>query len=97
MTLYQQKYTSLCITRSKQVLCFECKQNGQMLTTVMLAEYPGITINKKVSRDSQAYAITAKASKNLGFLRQNIEISYTQLRQKAYLVFIRLPLDMQAL
>ena len=33
--------------------------------------------------------ITAKASRTLGFLRRNLKISSIELREKAYLVFVR--------
>ena len=53
------------------------------------AKYLGITIHKQASWDSHINAITAKANKTLGFLRQNLKISSPQRREKAYLALVR--------
>jgi hypothetical protein len=50
----------------------------------MKAKYMGVTIKSDLKCDSHINNITTKANKTLGFLRRNINIGCTIVKEQAY-------------
>eukprot|EP00745_Piridium_sociabile_P022823 TRINITY_DN35603_c0_g1_i2.p1 TRINITY_DN35603_c0_g1~~TRINITY_DN35603_c0_g1_i2.p1 ORF type:complete len:143 (+),score=24.63 TRINITY_DN35603_c0_g1_i2:60-488(+) len=65
------------------------KLHGHTLESVTTSKYLGVKLHKEVTWDQHIDAITVKASKALGFLRRNLKVSSSELREKAYLIFVR--------
>jgi hypothetical protein len=89
MQFHPGKCTTLPVTRRRTTLTYPYQLHGETLETVASTKYLGVTLQKDVSWDRHVDAITAKASKTLGFLRRNLKIASTELREKAYIVFVR--------
>ena len=58
-------------------------------STVQSAKCLGVTIQANMEWEEHVNNITQKAGQALGFLRRNLKISSTKLREKAYLVYVR--------
>ena len=86
---HPERCTRLPVTRNRKVLDFDYELHKQTLDTVTSAKYLGITVQQEINWDNHTDDITAKASRTLGFLRQNLKISSIELREKVYLVFVR--------
>ena len=89
MVFHPGKCTTLPVTRKKQPLTNEYHLHNQRLATVDSAKYLGVTISHDLSWDEHINNICSKANKTLGFLRRNLRISATQLKETAYKSFVR--------
>ena len=63
--------------------------HGHTLATVPSATYLGVTLRKDLDWRDHIDNITKKANSALGFLRRNLKVASTDLREKAYLTFVR--------
>ena len=77
------------VTRMKKTLSHKYELHNQTLATVTSAKCLGITIYQDLSLDVHVNNICSKANKTLGFLRKNLLIRATVLKETAYKTLIR--------
>ena len=89
MEFHPAKCQTLLITRSRKPLQPSYILHGHTLENVSSAKYLVVTINNTVSWDDHISNTCSKADKVLGFLRRNLKISASNIKEKAYKVFVR--------
>ena len=89
MEFHPTKCQTLSITRSRKPLQRSYILHGHTLENVSSAKYLGVTINNTVSWDNHISNTCSKANRALGFLRSKLKISTSNIKEKAYKVFIR--------
>ena len=57
--------------------------------TVSSAKYLGITIQQDMNWDNHINNVANKANRTLGFLRRNLKISSSAIKDRAYKAFVR--------
>ena len=85
--------TSRCevlrVSRACNQIPFTHVLNGAPLTETDHARYLGTHISKDLKWNKYIDVITAKAIRSLGFLKRNLKVSSSSLREKAYMGFVR--------
>ena len=66
---------------------------GQVLSVVEEAKYLGVLISNDLSWSPHISWITGKAASTLGFIRRNLRKCPAQLKERAYIAFVRSTLD----
>ena len=66
---------------------------GQVLSVVEEAKNLGVLISDDLSWSPHISSITGKAASTLGFLRRNLKKCPAQLKERAYIAFVRSTLD----
>ena len=89
MEFHPSKCQTLSITRSRKPLQPSYFLHGHTLKNVSSAKYLGVTINNAVSWDNHISNTCSKANRAQGFLRRNLKISASNIKEKAYKVFVR--------
>ena len=89
MEFHHAKCQTLLITRSRKLLQPSYVLRGHTLENVSSTKYLGVTINNTVSWDDHISNTCSKANRALGFLRLNLKISASSIKEKAYKVFVR--------
>ena len=89
MEFHPAKCQTLSITRSRKPLQPSYVLHGRTLENVSSTEYLGVTINNTVSWDDHINNTFSKANRVPGFLRCNIKINASNIKEKAYKVFVR--------
>ena len=77
------------MTRKRQTLNHGYNLHGHTLESVKQVKYLGVTISSDLRWDSHIASITNKASKTLGFIRRNLKIKNTKIKQAAYKALVR--------
>jgi hypothetical protein len=93
MAFHPDKCNVLSITRNKTPIKYSYTLHGHQLEHADKAKYLGVTIQSDLKWDSHINSITTKASKTLGFLRRNINISSTTVKEQAYKSLVRPSLE----
>ena len=88
MEFHLAKCQTLSITRSRKPLQRSYVLHGHTLQNISSAKYLGITINNTVSWDDSISNTCSKANSVLGFRRRNLQISASNIKEKAYKVFV---------
>ena len=96
MLFHPAKCVALPITRSRTPYDSSYYLHGHKLETVSSAKYLGVTITSKLDWDDHVTAIINKSNKTLGFLRRNLKIGSSKIKEKAYKTFIRPLLEYSA-
>jgi len=89
MAFHPGKCIALPVTRKRKVVLPEYKLHEHTLAAVTSAKYLGVTITQDLSWDLHISNICAKANQTLGFLRRNLKISSTAVKETAYKTFVR--------
>ena len=89
MEFHPGKCTTLPVTRSATPKNTEYQLHGHTLATVNSAKYLGVTLTRDLSWDTHINNICQKANKTLGFLRRNLKISSSKIKETAYKTFVR--------
>ena len=66
------------------------------METVPSVKYLGVTINQEINWGEHVSSVCAKANKTIGFLRRNLKISDSSIKEKAYKVYVRPVLEYSA-
>jgi len=93
MAFHPDKCNVLSITRNKTPIKHKYQLHGHNLEHVDKAKYLGITIQSDLRWDSHINNICNKANKTLGFLRRNLNISSTSVKEQAYKSLVRPSLE----
>ena len=88
MEFHLAKCQTLSITRSRKPLQRSYVLHGHTLENVSSAKYLVVTINNTVSWDDHISNTCSKANRAQGFLRRNLKISASNIKEKAYKVFV---------
>ena len=89
MVFHPDKCALLPVTRKETPIPTSYQLHGHTLMTVQSAKYLGVTIQANMEWKEHIENITRKAGQALGFLRRNLKIASTKLREKAYMVYVR--------
>ena len=82
------KCNVLPVTRKRTLKEPHYKLHSHSLTIVPSTKYLGLTITQDLSWDTHIKNICAKANKTLGFLRRNLKINATHLKDTAVKAFV---------
>ena len=93
MTFHPDKCNVLCITRNKVPMKYTYTLHGYQFEHANKDTYLGVTIQSDLKWDSHINSITTKANKTLGFLRRNINVSCTTVKEQAYKSLVRPSLE----
>ena len=89
MEFHPAKCHVLRITRKKTKTSFPYSLHGQILQEVKSAKYLGVTISEDMTWNKHVDATAAKANKKLGFLKRNVKVKDSSLKEKAYKAIVR--------
>ena len=89
MLFHPQKCVSMPVTRSRSPLDRSYELHGHTLDTVNSAKYLGVTLSRDLDWDTHINNVTNKANQILGFLRRNLKISSSTIKEKAFKAFVR--------
>ena len=90
MQFNTSKCEVLCVSHACTQIPFTHVLNGAPLTETDHARYlVGTHISKDLKWNKHIDVITAKAIRSLGFLKRNLKVSSSSLREKAYIGFVR--------
>ena len=87
MAFHPDKCNVLSITRNKTTVKHTYTLHGRQLEHADKAKYMGVTIQSDLKWNSHINNSKTKANKTLGFLRRNINISSTNVKEQAYKSF----------
>ena len=77
------------LTKKKTKVIHNYTLHGHILKEVSSAKYLGVTISDDMSWNRHIDSTTAKANSKLGFLKRNLKIKDTKLKEKAYKAIVR--------
>ncbi|XP_066272290.1 uncharacterized protein [Branchiostoma lanceolatum] len=89
MQFHPAKCVSMAVTRSRTPLSRSYVLHGHTLETVRTVKYLGVTMSHDGTWDHHINNMANKANRVLGFLRRNLKISSTSIKEKAYKAFVR--------
>lgn len=89
MKFHPDKCQVLSITKKKDPICKNYTLHGHQLEHVTEAKYLGITITSDLKWDSHINNICQKANRTIGFLKRNLNISNSDIKNKAYTSLVR--------
>ena len=89
MQFHPAKCVSMPITRRRNVLNNSYTLHGHTLDSVTTVKYLGVTLQQSMCWDSHINNVVIKANRMLGFLRRNLKISSSSIKEKAYKAFVR--------
>ena len=96
MLFHPAKCVSLSISCSRTPHDSSYFLHGHRLETVTSAKYLGVTITSKLDWEEHITTIINKSNKTLGFLRRNLKIGSSNIKEKAYKAFVRPLLEYSA-
>ena len=89
MEFHPAKCQVLRITRKNTRVSFPYSLHGQLLQEVKSAKYLGVTISENMMWGKHIDNTAAKANKKLGFLKRNLKVKDSSLKEKAYKAIVR--------
>jgi len=89
MAFHPDKCSVLRITRKQQPLIHDYTLYGQILKSVTSVKYLGFTVNNRLDWGEHTSNICSKANQTLVFLRSNLHIGSTKIKEQAYKSLVR--------
>ena len=89
MKFHPDKCQVLSITKKKTPIKFNYILHGHTLEHVKSAKYLGVTISSDLKWEPHISNICQKANKTIGFLKRNLNISNSNIKEKAYISLVR--------
>ena len=84
MAFHPDKCNVLTISHNKTPVKFKYCLHGHVFESVDKAKYHGVTISEDIKWEGHINNICGKANKTLGFLRRNLNIGSTSVKEQAY-------------
>ncbi len=89
MEFHPGKCEVLTFTRKRKSIKRNYTLYGQVLKHVEIAKYLGIKFQEDMRWNHHISDVTGKASRTLGFLKRNLQVSSRQLKTTAYQTLVR--------
>jgi len=89
MNLYPDKCQVLSVTKNRTTIIKDYLLHSHTLEHVTSANYLGVTITSDLKWKNHVSNICAKANKTIGFVKRNLNISISDIKQKAYISLVR--------
>jgi len=89
MEFHPDKCTVLSISKKKSIINFNYTLHNNILKHVTSAKYLGCTLNKDLDWGEHINNISNKANRNLNFIRRNLNIASTHIKETAYTSLVR--------
>lgn len=89
MKFHPGKCVVLTVSSKKTPIQADYNLHGHILSRVKSAKYLGVTITDDLKWDSHIQSICDKANRTIGFLRRNLNIGATAIKEKAYFTLVR--------
>jgi len=92
MQFHPGKCITLPVTRrhvNNRITPADHQLHGHTLENVTSVKYLGVTIGHNLSWDEHIDSICSKANSTLGFLRRNLRVGSTHIKEVAYKTFVR--------
>jgi hypothetical protein len=89
MLFHPQKCSVVHLTRCRQILHFDYQLHSHILQTESQVKYLGVTISNDLRWSHHINNISATANRTSGFLRRNIKLNCTSIKESAYEALVR--------
>ena len=89
MEFHPGKCEVISITRKKKPIHYNYTLHGQQLQHAQSIKYLGVTISNDLRWNKHIDLVTAKANNTLNFVRRNINIRNSNVKQQAYKSLVR--------
>jgi hypothetical protein len=89
MSFNASKCSTITITRKKKTISHEYKIHDQVLEKVDSATYLGVELQSNLTWSNHITKTAMKANRQLAFIRRNIKITNTKLKETAYKGLVR--------
>ena len=93
MKFHPDKCNVLSVTQKRKPIQYNYTLRGHPLLKVKNAKYLGITIQDNLKFDKHINNITNKANQTLGFLKRNLKIQSSKVKEHAYKALVRPKLE----
>uniref|UniRef100_A0A131YXY4 Sphingosine kinase n=1 Tax=Rhipicephalus appendiculatus TaxID=34631 RepID=A0A131YXY4_RHIAP len=90
MSLNVSKCKVMSFTRKPSISEFSYSINHSILSTATQYRYLGVILTPNLSWSDHIRAISANASKSLGYLRCNLKTAPSSIRKLSYLTLVRI-------
>ena len=89
MQFHANKCVVLTVAGKKVPIQADYKLHGQTLVRVKSAKYLGVTLTEDLKWDQHINNICDRANRTIGFLRRNLDIGATSIKESAYFTLVR--------
>ena len=93
MKFHPEKCNVLSISKKKTPMKYNYVLHGHTLEHVTTAKYLGVTISSDLKWNTHISNICQRANNTIGFLKRNLNISNSNLKEKAYVSLVRPTLE----
>lgn len=93
MQFHPDKCNIMRITTKKKPTHFYYNMSGHILETVQTAKYLGITLSSDLKWNAHIQQTAAKANKTLAFVKRNLKVKSTTIKERAYQSLVRPKLE----
>ena len=93
MKFHPEKCNVLSISKKKTRMRHSYTLHGHILEHVTSAKYLGVTISSDLKWNNHISNICQRANNTIGFLKRNLNISNSNLKEKAYMSLVRPTLE----
>jgi len=95
MQFHPKQCNILSITQKKKPILFSYKLHNHILEKVESSKYLGVILQNDLKWDKHINSITNKANQSLGFLRRNLKINSSKVKEHAYKAIVRPKLNIR--
>ena len=89
MEFHPKKCEVISITRKRNPIMYPYKLHGHQLQHVKVIKYLGVSISQDLRWDAHVNNTVSKANRTLGFLRRNLSVGNTKIKQQAYMSLVQ--------
>ena len=93
MHFHPDKCTVLSVTQKKKPVQHTYKLHNHPLEKVNSTKYLGVTIQSDLKWDKHINSMTAKANQSLAFLKRNLKLTSSKIKEHAYKALVRPKLE----
>ena len=93
MSFHPAKCNVLRITRKRTRTIYNYTLHGEILEGVSSAKYLGVTLSEDMSWNRHVDSVVSRSNSKLGFLKRNLKINDSKLKEQAYKAIVRPSLE----